>query len=234
MKLLKILIFLLIFSNFVLLGYVSSTGKVILNENAVLIRVIDGDTIETNLGKVRLLGINTPEKKEPYYQEANDFLMQYEGKEIELERTIENKDKYGRLLRYVFYDGKFINEEILKQGLANFYSYNEDKYTSKLKKAEEIARNEGKGLWKKSQSYGCVEIIKFQYIEKERCKNQERIILKNNCDKLSLIMKDDANHIYDIEINDIYEENFSCVWNDEGDTLTLRDESGLVLFYRYT
>jgi len=67
MKTLNILLFFLISITFILLGFLFSqfTGKAIYQlEKANLTRVIDGDTIDTNLGKIRLLGINTPEKKE--------------------------------------------------------------------------------------------------------------------------------------------------------------------------
>jgi len=235
MKTLNILIFLLLFNTFILLGYLATTGNVTYERiTANLTRVIDGDTIDTDLGKVRMLGINTPEKKQPYYQEAKDFLRQYEGKKVELERTIEDKDKYGRLLRYVLYGGKLVNEEILRQGFANFYSYNEDKYTSRLKKAEEDARENERGLWKKSSKAGCIELVNLQYVEQERCHNQEKIILENKCEKLELILKDDANHIYNIDVQKgRFEMNFSCVWNDEGDSVMIRDEEGMILFYRY-
>lgn len=61
MKLLNILVFLLIFNTFILLGYLTSelTGKVVYERvSANLTRVIDGDTIDSDIGKIRLLGIN--------------------------------------------------------------------------------------------------------------------------------------------------------------------------------
>ncbi len=61
MKTLNILIFLLIFNTFILLGFLTSelTGKIVYERITVNVtRVIDGDTIDTNIGRVRLLGIN--------------------------------------------------------------------------------------------------------------------------------------------------------------------------------
>ncbi len=61
MKTLNVLVFLLIFNTFILLGYIASelTGKVTYERiNVNVTRVIDGDTIDTELGRVRLLGIN--------------------------------------------------------------------------------------------------------------------------------------------------------------------------------
>ena len=63
MKTLNILIFLLIFNTFILLGFLASemnmTGKVVYEKISVnLTRAIDGDTIDTEMGRIRLLGIN--------------------------------------------------------------------------------------------------------------------------------------------------------------------------------
>lgn len=215
--------------------YPKLTGKGVYEiEKANVTRVIDGDTVETEIGKIRLLGINTPEKKQAYYEEAKNFLKQYEGKQVEIERTKENKDKYDRLLRYVFYNKKLVNEEILKEGLANFYVYSEDKYAEKLKKAEKEAREQEKGIWKKSENYGCIELLELKYIEEKRCNNEEQLILNNKCKKMNIILKDNANHIYKLDIEKgIFNKNFSCVFNDDGDSLFLRDEKGLVLYYVY-
>ena len=170
----------------------------------------------------------------PFYEEAKNFLKQYEGKQVEIERTKENKDKYNRLLRYVFYNKKLVNEEILGEGLANLYVYEKDKYTEKLKKAEKEAREQEKGIWKKSENYGCIELLELKYIEEKRCNNEEQLILNNKCEKMNIILKDNANHIYKLNLDKgIFPKNFSCVFNDEGDSLFLRDEKGLVLYYAY-
>src|SRR3989338_301969 len=98
MKHLKILAYFLIILTFILIGHqLTITGQAIKTERAIIIKVVDGHTIDTTIGKVRLLGINTPEKKQKGYEEALVFLKQYEGKEIIIERGRENKDKYKRL-----------------------------------------------------------------------------------------------------------------------------------------
>lgn len=238
MKLKRVLIFFAIIIILVDLAYFYPrlTGEAAAYERVKvnLTRTIDGDTIETTLGKIRLLGINTPEKKQAYYEEAKNFLKQYEGKEIEIERTAEDKDKYGRLLRYAFYNGKFLNAEILRNGLANFYVYTEDKYTETLKKAEEEAQEQENGIWKKSKNYGCVEMLQLKHLEETRCNNEEQLILKNKCEKIDAVLKDDANHIYSLALEPgIFSMNFSCVFNDAGDSLFLSDENGLLLYHHY-
>ena len=122
-------------------------------ESAVVIEVIDGDTITIEGGfKVRYIGIDTPElypQAKPLAKEAwqmNRTLV--EGKKVKLERDISETDKYGRLLRYVWFDGKFVNAELVKLGLAEAKAYPPDtKYQSLLEELEAEARNKKLGLW---------------------------------------------------------------------------------------
>lgn len=243
----KILIFLAIISNFVLFGYayLKTTGDSILElEVGNITRIIDGDTIEVNLSgnieKIRLLGINTPEKNREGYKEAKDFLSDFTGREIELVFTLEDLDKYGRKLRYIFYEERFINKEILENGLAHFYTYKEDRYTQELRRAEDEARNKGIGVWKKSSSL-CSSCIKLEEINE--IDPGEYIILKNICDydcDLNgwTIDDDSSSHTrkLDFSILALQERKIDyegSVWNDDGDSFYLRDNSGLVEFYRY-
>ncbi len=85
-------------------------------------RVIDGDTIETDMGIVRMLGMNTPEKKERYYSEAKEFLEKgILNKKVELVFGKNKKDRYNRTLAYVFLNGKNVNLELVEKGFANYY-----------------------------------------------------------------------------------------------------------------
>lgn len=236
MKILKILIFFIIFTNFIFLGFLLTPTSYTVYERIRInvTRIIDGDTFESDIGNIRLLGINTPEKNQFYYEQAKQFLQQLEGKIVEVE--IKEKDKYGRNLAYLFFQDKNINEKILSQGLAHLYVYDEDVYYDDLEKAEEKARNLGLGIWKKSSNFGCIDLVELKYEENKRCENEEQLILKNNCQALNLTLKDDtASHLYKININEneIFEKNFSCVWNNAGDSLFLYDDKGLILFYRY-
>lgn len=217
-----------------LVDNVSTTGNSIKKISVEVSRVIDGDTLELKNGeKVRLLGINTPEKKEFYANEAINFTKQLENQTVEIE--ILSKDKYGRNLGYVILNNKLFNEEILKNGYAHFYSYEDDKYTKQLKKAESYAREKELGIWKKSDNYGCLIIKELKYEEDgERCTNKERITLQNYCNTLNVTIKDDATHIeHELIKKGIFQKNFSCVFNDAGDTLFVWDKSGLLIFERY-
>lgn len=119
-------------------------------------RVIDGDTIEIEGGeRIRYIGIDTPETVDPRKpvqclgveaSRKNKELV--EGKEVRLEKDITDKDKYGRLLRYVWIGGALINLELVKQGFAQSYSYPPDvKYQDDFVKAEREARDAKRGLW---------------------------------------------------------------------------------------
>ena len=125
--------------------------------NLLLItKVIDGDTVELENGqRVRYIGIDTPETKDPnrpvgcYGEEAyqkNKSLV--EGKRVRLEKDVSETDKYGRLLRYVYIGDQFINELLVKEGFANASSYPPDiKHQELFKKAEKTARESNLGLW---------------------------------------------------------------------------------------
>jgi len=235
MKYYKILLYFLIILSLVLIGYqITITGQAIRTEKITMLKVIDGDTIDTTIGKIRLLGINTPEKKQKGYEEALVFLKQYEGKEIIIERGRENKDKYKRLLRYVFYNKEMINERILRQGLANLYYYKEDKYTKKLKQAEEKARTNEIGIWKKSKNASCISFVSLFYKEKKGCKNNEQLVIENNCNIMNITLKDDANNIFKKQLQTGKNAfNFSCIFNNDYDSLYLTDSEGMLMFYRY-
>lgn len=112
--------------------------------------VIDGDTFKTESGSaVRLLGVNAPEMTEPGGDIAKRFLsMMILNKQVRFERDITDKDDFGRLLRYVYYDNTFINAEIIRAGYAETRFYPPDTlYKNKLKELEKIAVRNSVGLW---------------------------------------------------------------------------------------
>ena len=120
-------------------------------------RVIDGDTLLlTNDERVRLIGVDTPETKHPqkpverFGQEAYLFTKRMvEGKEIRLEYDWQRKDRFGRLLAYVYLmDGTFLNAEIIKQGYGFAYTKYPFKYLDEFRRYEKEARENKKGLWK--------------------------------------------------------------------------------------
>lgn len=83
--------------------------------------VVDGDTIDVdNVGRIRFVGINTPERDQPGYQEAKDFVKKAcLGKKVYLDiDDAKHYDKYGRVLAVVYTNGININAALLKGGYA--------------------------------------------------------------------------------------------------------------------
>jgi len=117
---------------------------------AVVTRVIDGDTIVVEGGeRVRLLDIDTAETGEPCYREAKDRLAELiDGQKVRLETNgLEDKDQYGRLLRYVFLEDTNINLLMVEEGLANLYIVNKAQYYNQMRSAEHLAKSEAGCVW---------------------------------------------------------------------------------------
>jgi micrococcal nuclease len=121
-------------------------------ETATVVAVIDGDTIQIDTGqRVRYIGIDTPElrQQECFAQEAmerNKELVM--GQTVRLVKDVSETDRYGRLLRYVFVNERFINQLLVAEGFANASSYPPDiAYQQVFRSAEDLAREQGAGLW---------------------------------------------------------------------------------------
>lgn len=129
---------------------------------ATVERVIDGDTVKVRLKNgqtedVRFLLIDTPETVnpekpvQPYGPEASRFTKEAlpAGSEVLLERDESKTDRYGRLLAYVWADGKMINQELLRKGLARVaYIYEPDtRYVETFQEIEDEAKEENLGIW---------------------------------------------------------------------------------------
>ncbi len=225
---------------YLLFGEGQTIGNVILGENdfireeVFVKRVIDGDTVELeDLRKVRMLGINTPEKGKFMSNESILFTKNLENKSVFLE--YQEKDKYGRVLGYLFLEEISVNEELVRIGLAHSYYYAEDHYSESVRRAEALAREEKIGIWQDSNNFGCIELVELKYEEdNKRCTNREQLKLDNQCNEIEVLIKDDATHEFVEKIpRGRFVKNFSCVFNDAGDSLFIWDDSGLLIFYRY-
>ena len=119
-------------------------------EQARVSSVVDGDTVVLEDGsRVRYLGIDTPEIGEYYYEEATERNRDLvEGRVVELQRGSRDIDEYGRLLRYIYADGVFVNAELVADGYAEAYRKGPDeRYSQVLFMLEEYAQIKGAGLW---------------------------------------------------------------------------------------
>jgi len=118
--------------------------------------IYDGDTLTISSGeKVRLLQIDTPElsSKECYAKEARALLIKLIGASqvtLETDKVSANKDKFDRLLRYIFVDKTNLNLKLVEMGVATpyFYKGERGKYSSALFIAAQTAQKNNIGLWK--------------------------------------------------------------------------------------
>jgi len=146
-------------------------GKSYSYDTILVTRAVDGDTLVLEDGeRVRLIGIDTPEMHESSklrrdskrsgqdirtimalgkrsYAFTRDLV---EGKRVRLEFDVEKRDRYARLLAYVYLlDGTFVNAEIVKQGYASLMTYPPNvKYVDLFKELYKEARENNRGLWK--------------------------------------------------------------------------------------
>lgn len=118
--------------------------------------VADGDTLTVQgVGRIRLQGVDSPEKLHPtkpvqyLAEEASKFTRTLlQGQRVRLEYGEEAYDKYGRVLAYLYLpDGRMINAELIKAGLAYAYTRYPFKYQKEFVQYEAEARGAGLGLW---------------------------------------------------------------------------------------
>lgn len=121
---------------------------------AKLVRVVDGDTIEVTVGgqalTVRYVGVDTPERGEPGYKAAAAANQAFLGSgTLWLARDKTDKDRYGRLLRFIYTDeGVCVNEQMLAQGWAQPLEFQPDVTRSiAFRKLAQEAAEAGRGFW---------------------------------------------------------------------------------------
>jgi len=126
--------------------------------NAVQVKKIyDGDTIGVVLDgrfeKIRLIGVDAPElDQRPWGRKARKYvesLVAGANSKISLEYDIERRDKYGRILAYIWIqDGRMLNEEMLKNGFAVLFTCPPNvKHVLRFRAAQEKARDNKIGIW---------------------------------------------------------------------------------------
>ncbi|MEM2873842.1 MAG: thermonuclease family protein [Candidatus Nanoarchaeia archaeon] len=218
-----------------------------------VMKILDGDTVQlVNGDKVRFVGINTPEKGLKWSAEAAQLTTKLSENGIMLARDVEDKDQYGRLLRYAFTEDKFINAELVRQGLATIYPVEPNtKYSTLFSCLEQEAKKNKRGLWSSTANYNIKLEVSYDAPGNDNENlNGEFVIIKNedartiNIDKWSI--KDQATHFYyfkniSLEPNmqiilytgsgidtktELYWNSKEPIWNNAGDTAFLFDENG--------
>lgn len=115
-------------------------------------RIVDGDTIECHPGvRVRLIGMDTPEMNQaPFGRQARDTLATLipVGTTVQLELDVGRKDRYDRVLAYVWREGVLVNWWLVRNGWARTLTVPPNvRYVDPLIEAQRTARSEGRGLW---------------------------------------------------------------------------------------
>ncbi|MEN8169944.1 MAG: thermonuclease family protein [Pseudomonadota bacterium] len=165
----------------------------------VVQKIIDGDTIVVqHAGKVRLLGINTPEiahrdrAEEPLGKEAHQRLKQLlAGNKVYLEFDQRRRDKYKRLLAHVrLEDGTNINEVLLREGLARaLFLQPNMKHLKYYYQVESEAQEEKRGIWSLPE-FKIIQSQKAEQCLKRFCRLQgkvKRVEIKRNYTYLILV-----------------------------------------------
>jgi micrococcal nuclease len=126
---------------------------------AEVVRVVDGDTVEARIDgdveDVRLIGVDTPETVKPgapvecFGPRASAFTHEaLEGERVRLVLGAERRDKYGRLLAYVYRGGRLFNAALIRRGLARTLTIPpNDRFAGRLRRLELQAARAGRGLW---------------------------------------------------------------------------------------
>ena len=136
-------------------------GQAGLSPTGRVASVIDGDTITLTDGRhVRYIGMDSPEMDSPTERQmllarrALDFNRELVAdSEVRLEFDVETKDKYGRVLAYVWVDDKMANAQLVAAGLARARVYGANrKHSDELARLENLARAEGRGIWAAGQA----------------------------------------------------------------------------------
>lgn len=145
---------------------IANLGTTTLNQKLFdVVGVVDGDTIKVSeLGTLRLIGMDTPETKDPrlgyvecFGKEASNKATELlSGKKVYLEFDPSNRiDKYGRTLAYVYReDGYFFNKQMIAEGYANSYTKYPHPKMDEFNQAQEQARTSQAGLWSPNSCNG--------------------------------------------------------------------------------
>jgi endonuclease YncB( thermonuclease family) len=119
----------------------------------VVVKVIDGDSLRVQrngkIHEIRLYGIDTPEYRQAYSNKAKQFTKRLAYQQVV---TVEEKDidRYGRIVALVMSQGKLVNRELVREGLAWYYPKycREQPLCGELQGLERKARKARRGLWR--------------------------------------------------------------------------------------
>jgi len=138
-------------------GFVESDDNSIEQQTVnIVTHIVDGDTFDISSGeRIRMIGIDTPERGKYFYKEASVRLGELiEGREVILKKDVSETDRYGRLLRHVYIDDVWINKQMIEEGFARFVTFPPDvAHVQVFEQAQQKARDAKKGMWAGGENY---------------------------------------------------------------------------------
>jgi micrococcal nuclease len=149
----------LVLSLALLAGVAPAVAQVPAALEGVVLRVVDGDTVHVRVGerteKVRYIGVNTPEIHHPRRGEEPGGRIAHtvnrrlvEGRRVRLELDVQVRDRYGRLLAYVWTGPTMVNAELVRLGYAQVMTVPPNvRHQGLLLKLQREARDARRGLW---------------------------------------------------------------------------------------
>ena len=221
-------------------NYYVISGNVIKEnrEKAIVSRIIDGDTVELEDGRiVRLLNINTPEKNELGSNLAKEYMLDLQNKSVEIEIT--GNDKYKRYLARLF-DERYINLELVRLGFAKKFLV-DDGELKDFDYAENMAVEREFGIWHKSPYRNCLVI--------EVDKKKELLEISNACyfNLTGIVIEDESRKKYVFvsdfrkvvlhsgegknNSTDVFWNMKTDIWNNDRDTIYARDKNGGLIYH---
>lgn len=137
--------------------------------SAKVVGIIDGDTVDilVNGGtlRLRLAGVDTPEKGQPFGNNARQALSELIGGQ-QVQYVVRDTDRYGRSIADIYSGNNHVNLWLVRQGLAWHYTaFSSD---AKLAEAERIAKSEGRGLWSDNRPVAPWNWRKLSRVERDR------------------------------------------------------------------
>lgn len=240
------------------------TGNIAFEQQSVA-RVIDGDTIKLSSGeKVRLLNIDTPERGQHYWRESTARMKALaENMSVFLEADKTNRDRYGRLLRYVYCNESMLNIVMVREGYGcAYYIPPDDRHYKEIIEAEAYAKAHKLGIWQFENITDafCVWVYEMKPDPKGRDEenlNGEYVVFRNSCtravnmtgwkvsgergsftfpDFILQSKKTVSLHTGSgaNNVTDVYWGSSKPVWKNEHDTLLAYNAQGqMVLNYSY-
>ena len=117
---------------------------------ARVVRIIDGDTVQLRgVGRVRLIGVDTPERGRCFEDASTRFTQgRIGGRRVRYELGEEKEDRYGRTLAYLYRSGRMHNLALVQRGFAEALTIPpNDRFAKRFRRAERRARRDGVGRW---------------------------------------------------------------------------------------